>query len=266
MNSLLGKRDSSKTRVVPVFNQLISYDKTGLSWLDRLLKLPHIPTQHGYISIPDSLPVIDLGWGNNEKALDPPISLLRWLINNLEIDPEEDSTDSEATRRKRKALFQKDPEAIKKALSLLERPKRPGKAWYILEGKTQPDVYIETSTLIIVIEGKRTEPTSTLNTKWMPVRHQMLRHLDCAWEVKGSREVFGFFILEGEGRADAVQIPKHWISLLSETVSTETINRSLPHRNIDERERIAKSFLGATTWQKVCIEFGIDWNSLPNTC
>ena len=81
-----------------------------------------------------------------------------------------------------------------------------------------------------------------------------------------SREVFGFFILEGEGEADAVQILKHWISPLSEAISMETINRSLPHRNLEERARIEKSFLGATTWQKVCIEFGTDWNSLPNTC
>jgi hypothetical protein len=262
----MGKRDSSKTRVKPVFEQLISQDKTGLSWLNRLLRLPHIPNRHRSTVVPEALPLLDSRWADREKSLDPPVSLLRWLINNLEIDPEQNMSDSEAVRRKRKALFHKDPDVIVEASSLLEKSNFADKEWYILEGKTKPDAYLETSNLIIVIEGKRTETTSTVETKWMSVRHQMIRHLDCTWEIKGSKQIFGFFILEGEGGGDAIDIPKHWINLLYETVNPEIITKSLPHRNIEEREKIANSFLGATTWQRVCAEFGIDWASLPDTC
>lgn len=262
----MGKRDSSKTRVKPVFDQLISQDKTGLSWFNRLLRLPYIPNRHRSIMVPEALPLVDSRWAAREKSLYPPISLLRWLINNLEINPEQNTSDSDAVRRKRKALFQKDIDVIAEALSLLVKSNLANREWYILEGKTKPDVYLETPNLIIVIEGKRTESTSTVETKWMSVRHQMLRHLDCAWEIRGSKKVFGFFIIEGEGGGDAIDIPYKWIDLLHETIKTEIIAKTLPHRNIQEREQIADSFLGATTWQRVCTEFGIDWASLPDVC
>jgi len=115
-----------------------------------------------------------------------------------------------------------------------------------------------------VIEGKRTEPFPTLSTKWMPVRHQMLRHLDCAWEIRGKKEVYGFFIVEGDGEADAYDVPQRWIEASKDTISDKALKGSLPHRNPDEIEKITKCFLGITTWQAVCGEFGIDWKSLPD--
>ena len=36
----MGKRDSSKTRVVPVFDQLHAKDGSGRSWLGKLMALP----------------------------------------------------------------------------------------------------------------------------------------------------------------------------------------------------------------------------------
>lgn len=36
----MGKNDSSKTRVVPVFSELRDQDPTGKAWLSKLLALP----------------------------------------------------------------------------------------------------------------------------------------------------------------------------------------------------------------------------------
>jgi hypothetical protein len=57
---------------------------------------------------------------------------------------------------------------------------------------------IETPDALIVIEGKRTESGATIDTTWLTGRHQIWRHIDAAWEIRGRRQVFGFFIVEGE--------------------------------------------------------------------
>lgn len=131
----------------------------------------------------------------------------------------------------------------------------PGRTWCVLEGPSQPDAYLETPELLVVIEGKRTEHGPTTHTSWMPVRHQMLRHIDCAWEIRGDRPVFGFFIVEGD---DQGAIPPEWVEFARATVEPDAVAKSLPHRTADERSAIAEAFLGVTTWQIVCETFGID--------
>jgi hypothetical protein len=260
----LGRYDSSATRVVPVFNKLCQMDKAGLSWLSKLVRLPELPNYPPF-EIEDASPLIERRWGKNEKPLPPPRSLLRWLIQNC-IPPDiTDLKEDEITKKKRQAILLRDSEVIHEALTLLEQPELPERAWYILEGPSQPDVYLETSHMIIVIEGKRTEPIPTTTTKWMPVRHQMLRHIDCSWEIKGSKKVYGFFIVEGDGGANAYDVPERWIEASKSTISNETLKKSLPHRKPNEIKGIAESFLGATTWQAVCKKFGIDWKSLPDS-
>ncbi len=260
----MGKYDSSLTRVLPVFDKLFQMDKTGLSWLSKVLSLPRIPN-HPHPEIEDTAPIIEARWGKKEKPLPPPRSLLRWLIQNCRPPDTPDLREGKITREERQGLVRKDPKIINEALSLLDQRKIPKRDWYVLEGPSQPDVYLETENMIIVIEGKRTEPNSTAATKWMPVRHQMLRHMDCAWEIRGSKRVYGFFSVEGDGGADAYDVPEKWIEAIKSTVSDETLKNSLPHRKSNEIKEIAESFLGATTWQAVCKEFGIEWKSLPDS-
>lgn len=138
------------------------------------------------------------------------------------------------------------------------------RAWYVLEGCTGPDVYLETESVVIVIEGKRTERAPTTYTTWMVVRHQMLRHLDCVWEHRG-RDLFGFFIVEGRGGVTDLAVPASWQSAIEGTVKTEVLEESLLHRSEAERDAIARGFLGATTWQRVCREFDIACSELPDS-
>jgi hypothetical protein len=92
----------------------------------------------------------------------------------------------------------------------------------------------------------------------------MLRHLDCAWEVRGQRTVLGFFIVEGQGGADAVAAPAHWQMAADATVTPVALDDSLPHRTPIERQAIADGFLGVTTWQQICATFQLDYTALPN--
>ena len=90
---------------------------------------------------------------------------------------------------------------------------------------------------------------------------QMLRHLDCAWEIRGTRQICGFFIVEGESDGT---LPKEWEAATRQLIEDWTLKRSLPHRTNAERGAIADAFLGATTWQKVCRSLDVPWSWLPD--
>lgn len=256
---MIGKRNSSKTRVDPVFSRIMS--DPGL--VKKLLSLlnyshpqylnPQIETQSVKKIYFDS---VENGFA--EKKLDPPLSLLRHLVQNLGTYAPQ-IKGSGSTEEKRRFLCGGDEKTIDEGLELLGTGNWK-KQWYALEGQTCPDVYFETESLIIVIEGKRTEHGATKHTSWMPIRHQMLRHIDCAWEIRGNKKVLGFFIVEGD--SDSGGLTDHWISECTDTISHEAICGSLPHRSEGERQRIASCFAGATTWQKVCKEFEIPWDEI----
>jgi hypothetical protein len=254
--------DSTVTRVTPVF-RAIHKELTTPDGLLRLLSLPEIegvsPTM---LADPGTAEVIEFDsaeTGMKERALQPPASLLQWLVQNL-VQPDGPIVQSAETAEKRQKLIDGDEASIQEGLKLLsEGPK--ARSWYVLEGPTYPDVYIQTSTALIVIEGKRTEAGPTTHTTWMKNRHQMLRHLDCAWEILQGRDLYGFFIVEGEDESGSV--PGDWKAACKETNSQSAIDGSLPHRSATDKKSISGAFLGATTWQRVCCDFGVE-RELPH--
>jgi hypothetical protein len=256
----MGTKDSSKTRVAPVFNILYAIDKTGKSWLPQFLRLP--TGGHNIRVNPNwDFTIEDRGWGSQEKKLEPPVSLLSWLIRHPRMPIDGKLSEDPLKAQKRRELIEGRDTRLREALSLLkDNPKRED--WHIFEGNTQPDVFIQTPDIVIVIEGKRTESGATKDTKWMPGRHQIWRHIDCAWEIKGKREVFGFLIVEGDDLS--CDVPGNWIRETGATMNSEALALSLPHRGPEEQRMIHQCFIGVTTWQKVCKEFGINWGLLPD--
>jgi hypothetical protein len=259
------KFDSSRTRVAPVFDQLLAQDPTGATWLPRLLTLPRLNSRRPLPFMPRPQPLTASNWYPAEVKLAPPRTLLQWLVRHADQLQPTTLGSSPITIAKRQALLQGDPDTVTEALEFLARPVYSMKAWYVLEGLSQPDAYLETPEMLIVIEGKRTEAGPTTHTGWMPQRHQMLRHIDCAWERRGQRTVLGFFIVEGQGGADAVAVPVHWHAAARATITPGALDVSLPHRTTAERKAIAAAFLGVTTWQEVCRIFQIDWSNLSTT-
>jgi hypothetical protein len=255
----LGKYDSSLTRVVPVFEELSKRD--SFSWLPQLLGLPICGNA---ISLPEGCDfrVQACDYGEKERKLAPPLALLSWLIRHPERLAQCSAAHDASMPPERRELLAGREGRITEALALL-RQHSQGKEWYIFEGETQPDAYIETAGLVVVIEGKRTEREPTTNTTWMPGRHQMLRHIDCAWEIRRRKQVVGFFIVEGAG--GLAEVPPRWREFATRTVSSDAIASSLPHRGPEEQREIAACFAGVTTWEKVCRELRIDISSLPES-
>ncbi len=247
-----GMYDSSKTRVAPVFNALA---RGKGQWPRRLLALAQEP-----LAAID--PTLDLAfqrgfWGATEKGLDPPISLLSWLIRHISQPMVPTTIDD-----RRQKLLARDAATIQAALREL-RNCGQDRAWNVFEGQTFPDALIETPDALIVVEGKRTEPGPTTATTWMRSRHQIWRHIDAAWEIRGRRQVFGLFVVQGQPQDGAV--PAVWQQAVEDARRPAVLEQSFPHRGRAELEQIVRCLLGVTTWQRVCTQFGLDYAALPQT-
>jgi len=93
-------------------------------------------------------------------------------------------------------------------------------------------------------------------------RDQIWRHIDAAWEVRGTRQVFGMFVVE-DGHCG--EVPAVWTQGLHGARSPEALAGSFPHRTEDEIRQLTDCLVGVSTWQKVCGKFGLDYTTLPRT-
>ena len=90
----------------------------------------------------------------------------------------------------------------------------------------------------------------------------MIRHIDAVYDLNKTKRVFGFFIIEADNKEGI--IPNEWIEYSESTINEEALRKSLPHRSKKQIKDISNCFLGVTTWNAVCNEFGISLGTLPN--
>ena len=99
-----------------------------------------------------------------------------------------------------------------------------------------------------MVVGERTEPLSPA-TDWFPARNQLVRHMEVAGDLAGSR-------------AAAVLLVTHQpVDELSES----TLSASTPHLDDDARDVVRRRYLGQTTWRALCERLDIDFAALPET-
>jgi hypothetical protein len=252
----MGIYDSSRTRVAPVFGRLQCLDPSGELWLQGLLELANtrkVPRPQAGTS---RLRVAK--WWPREARLAAPSGLLQWLLQHAEEpqSPKAWGRRPEVVANRRR-IVDRDADTLAAGLKSLQARRSSPRAWYVLEGPSQPDVYLASDDAVIVVEGKRTEAVLATSTDWMRVRHQMLRHLDAAWEHRQGRRIYGLFIVEAENGTPSIEPSSTWHEAVELTVSDKVLNGSMPHRSLEERSQIASALLGVTTWQAVCDEFQI---------
>jgi hypothetical protein len=262
----MGIKNSSQTRVAPVFKRIVQSHKGP--WLDRLLTLPQ-----RFDGLPRAMPsavgaVFQTAWWPKEERLHPPHKLLQWMLENpRKLDPPRE-LGGQSTAEKRKLLLAGDP-GIQQEGSRLLSAAAVTRPWpnegFVLEGPTSVDAFFRTRKAVVVVEGKRIENGPTTKTDWMPVRHQMLRTLDCAIDTFPGYEIWGLFIVEGD-LPKTVDVPERWKGFSNDTTNPMVLEESLPHRSAQERLAVAHSYVGVTTWQAVCDQFQIDFSSLPDEC
>lgn len=268
----MGTRNSSITRVWPLFDLLFARSPDGRDWLGRLISLApnrdlaeaigskvdpiepelaqfgrKIPGQLAAELRPDQF--VALGNLRNafEQTLPPAAEFLEWLICNPDqlSWPDERSQkwlkQREQTRRSRALLKAHDEETKAEALRLLQiaGAAKSSKQWWAFEGDTNVDCYIETSRLLLLIEGKRTEEVSS-KTDWFGARDQIVRNLEAA-------------------AASALQSGKHFAMLVCAESAVElsrgAVDKSLPHLRTEQRDALLGHYLGCVTWEQMRAEF-----------
>jgi hypothetical protein len=115
------------------------------------------------------------------------------------------------------------------------------------------DCVLMTDQLVLMIEGKRTEPLSAA-TDWFPKRSRLVRNLEAARHLAGGHRQWASLLVSetpvAEGTDDALysQLPA-----------------SAPHLTEESRAELHAHYLGNLTWQQACDATGVDFPGLPDT-
>lgn len=238
----MGKYDSSKTRVRPIFRALYESDKSG-SWVDELLLMgagrPFAPV--GHLTEPPHF----------EFLAAPPKEFLRWLVEN----PQKWPTNWDAIKMRkeileaRRGLAQGEP-AKSKALEAIVRAgtlSSDYSGWWCLEGPSHVDCALFAENAVIFIEGKRTEREPSKTTTFCTNRNQMARNLDCArrYGHDNGLDYYAMLVIEhaDSSRTSAAKKVAGQLAL------------SLPHLSPSELQEAERHYLGFTTWKDLVDKF-----------
>ena len=115
------------------------------------------------------------------------------------------------------------------------------KPWYIFEGFTYPDIFIEGDDYVIVCEGKWTESDITRSTTHLKFRDQIVRHIQGALNYT-NKKVYGFYIVD-ENCNYCNELKKDAFAGQLEKETIELDNA--------EKEQILEAYHGFTTWQDI---------------
>jgi hypothetical protein len=111
---------------------------------------------------------------------------------------------------------------------------RSKQQWWAFEGETSVDCFLETPSMVLLVEGKRTESISS-STDWFDKRNQIARNLEVAQSLARGRRYAVLLAAEQET-----------------AVGLSDIAAGLPHMNSSEQAFLAEHYLGCVTWKELC--------------
>lgn len=266
---LVGPKNSSLTRVQPVFNALLNRDPEGKTWLERLLQMASAtkkargrPSLEAGSLVPEETPEEAARDGVVfERKVPPSAAFLRWLLHHPHRMVVRDSvrfgSKDEATIEWRRKLFSTNPaeqeEATAEGLRELEAKGSGGstRKWWAFEGSTHIDCCLISENLVLFVEGKRTEGVSR-STRWFSERSQLWRNVEAARDFS-SNEGKDFAVIL------AVETEEDGSAALADAAAS--LSGSYPHLEGPDREQLSQRLLGFVTWRQMVDEFG-----LPEKC
>jgi hypothetical protein len=263
----MGEKDSSQTRVQPVFNELLNRWPAGDDWVGRLCEMAAATRQKAKPPsdvgpfVPGEVPGDPAARMGNvfERVVPPPTAFLRWLLENpdeLQVPNEQTfGTTTDDAREWRRKLFrgtaQERDEVQCEGLGFLE--KRQGRGSYrkrwAFEGWSHVDCCLIAENLVLFIEGKRTEAVSP-STRWFKQRSQLWRNVEAAEEFAAGKQFAVILAVETEAvGTDAL------------ASADALLDHSYPHLTPKRRAELARHLLGFVTWPQVVRKF-----ELPKEC
>jgi len=237
----VGRYDSSKTRVRPIFEALYAQDESG-SWVEPLLRMG------------GRSPLIHLGRlvepPRFELVAPPPKAFLFWLVKNPTEWPENWKKLKARQEIRDARLLLADGSNLTDALAAIERAGNTSKGysgWWCLEGSTHVDCALFMENAVVFIEGKRTEYGPSKSIGFAQKRNQIMRNLECVQSYGRMRglDYYAMLVIEDGDQHRA-------------TIAADVANHvadSFPHLSRPEIRDIEKHYLGYTTWKRIVDEF-----------
>jgi hypothetical protein len=264
------QRESSLTRVHPVFNHLLNRSPDGSVWLTELCRMAASTRPDKGWTPSDPGPLLPRETPETASArigvvfkrfVPPPTEFLRWLISHPAqmdvIDRQNFNARSESVREERRKLFSSDAKQSMQAqrealeqLTALGAP-RSRSAWWAFEGFTHVDCCLMTKRLVLFVEGTRTEVVSS-STRWFATRSQLWRNVEAAKQLGLGREAA--LILAVESESDG---------LAALSAAERRLATSFPHLSPAARAGLDRRFLGFVTWPALKAQFDLPDKYLP---
>jgi hypothetical protein len=268
----MGEKNSSLTRVQPVFNPLLTTWPDGEPWLGELWGMAALTRPGAAIAAPDVLgPLLPDETPTEpsarvgkvfERAVAPPLAFLRWLLEHPEAmqvrDPVTYGAKSQTARDWRGKLFSSDPKRVREAQEqgLLQLGKRLAahgrQKWWAFEGFTHVDCCLMTDRAVVFIEGKRTDSVSP-STLWFKQRSQLWRNVEAAEQLANGRAFAVILAVESEADGQAAL-----------TDAAATLAPSFPHLPSERQQELSRHVPGFVTWPEIVTRFGLPPECLPD--
>lgn len=240
------KYNSSKYRVVPLVNTIRCNPQKFALFLSAV----HTPNQKRFPALSCPMEENAYFYGDHEKHLKPSKKHLMRLIEYI---AHKDFGKISVSNKKREDLYglhteadriAAKNEALQQIENIYDKPLLP-KAWYIFEGSTNPDIYIEGKDYVILCEGKWTESHITTKTEHLKAknenRNQMIRHIQGALHAT-NKKIYAFYI---------VDIHCNYMDCLNESAFETQLNDETIKIDSEEKANILNAFYGYTTWQEL---------------
>jgi hypothetical protein len=261
----VGERDSSLTRVQPVFDALLKHSPDGASWLGELWDMAASTRLGMAVPRPDDLGRLLAGETPAdpaarrgilyERPVAPPAAFLRWLLLNpgamQVVDRVDFGAKSAEARAWRGRLFSDEERLVREAqeegLKQLERrlAQRGRRKWWAFEGFSRVDCCLITERCVLFVEGKRTDTVSS-STRWLEKRSQLWRNVEAAREFAGGKQ-FGVIL--------AVEDELDGSAALDEAM--RSLGDSYPHLESGECAELSRHLIGFVTWPDVVRKCGL---------
>ena len=219
----MGDNDGSKTRVRPVFNELLDRSPSGDGWLADLCALA-MRTRAGGAFVPSAvgrliLPTADTHEARSgsvfERTVAPPRAFLEWLLRHpaqMQVTDRTHLGASSADAQKwRRKLFAADTrnrdQAIAEGVTQLDDlgVEGSGQEWWAFEGFTLIDCCLVTEAAVVFVEGKCAETVSPA-TRWFQGRSQLWRNVEVAQQLARGKAFGVILAVEGDGNAACMKL------------------------------------------------------------
>jgi hypothetical protein len=266
----MSNRNSSETRVRPIFNELLDRSPTGDEWLGRLSALA-MQTRNGGAFTPSGVGHLVRSETPDthqarlglvfERTVAPPGAFLEWLLRHpdrMQVTDRKHFSASGANAQKwRRKLFVTDArnrdQAIAEGVKQLAEhgAEGSGQEWWAFEGFTHIDCCLITDAAVLFIEGKRTETVSPA-TRWFQARSQLWRNVEAAQQFALDKAFGVILAVEQDGNAALEE-------------ADATLNESYPHLTDEQKSELSRHLLGFVTWSHLAQEFELPPYCLPET-